>query len=51
MAFSRGLKTEQNDEVGVYVADIHNGDYIKLQNVDFSGNILAEGAENLPVEA
>ena len=39
MAFSRGVKTEQNDEVGVYVADIHNGDYIKLQNVDFSGNM------------
>ena len=35
MAFSRGVKTEQNAEVGVYVTDIHNGDYIKLQNVDF----------------
>ena len=39
MAFSRGVKTEQNDEVGVYVTDIHNGDYIKLQNVDFSQNV------------
>ena len=38
MAFSRGVKTEQNDEVGVYVSDIHNGDYIKLQNVRFDGN-------------
>ena len=36
MAFSRGVKSEQNDEVGVYIADIHNGDYIKLQNVDFA---------------
>lgn len=35
MAFSRGLKTEQNNKVGVYVTDIHNGDYIKLQAVDF----------------
>ncbi len=35
MAFSKGVKTEQGDEVGVYVTDIHNGDYIKLQNVDF----------------
>ena len=35
MAFSKGIKTEQNDEVGVYVTDIHNGDYIKLQNVAF----------------
>jgi len=35
MAFSQGIKTEQNNKVGVYVTDIHNGDYIKLQNVDF----------------
>ena len=33
MAFSKGVKTEENDEVGVYVTDIHNGDYIKLQAV------------------
>jgi len=39
MAFSRGVKTEQNDRVGVYVTDIHDGDYIKLQNVAF-GNQL-----------
>ena len=37
MAFSLGLKTEQNNQVGVYVCDVHNGDYIKLQNVDFGG--------------
>ena len=35
MAFSKGLKTEQNSQVGVYVTDIHNGDYIKLQAVEF----------------
>ena len=39
MAFSRGVKTEQNDEVGVYVSDIHNGDYIKLQNVCFCNKL------------
>ena len=39
MAFSRGVKTEQNDQVGVYVCDIHNGDYIKLQAVDFGNKI------------
>ena len=39
MAFSKGLKTEQNDEVGVYVTDIHNGDYIKLQAVDFGQKV------------
>ena len=39
MAFSRGVKTEQNDEIGVYVSETHNGDYIKLQNVKFEGNV------------
>lgn len=39
MAFSKGVKTEQNDEVGVYVTDIHNGDWIKLQNVAFGNKI------------
>ena len=39
MAFSRGVKTEQNDQVGVYVTDIHNGDYIKLQNVAFDNKL------------
>jgi enterochelin esterase-like enzyme len=36
IAFSRGLKTEQNDKVGVYVTEIHNGDYIKVREVDFA---------------
>lgn len=35
MAFSKGITTEPNSETGVYVADIHNGDYIKLANVNF----------------
>ena len=39
MAFSKGVKTEQNNQVGVYVTDIHNGDYIKLQNVHFCNKI------------
>ena len=39
MAFSRGIKTEQNNQVGVYVTDIHNGDYIKLQNVAFGHKV------------
>ena len=39
MAFSKGIKTEQNDEVGVYVSDIHNGDYIKLRNVCFCNKL------------
>ena len=39
MAFSKGVKTEQNAESGVFVSDIHNGDYIKLQAVDFGNRI------------
>ena len=39
MAFSKGVKTEENKEVGVYVTDIHNGDYIKLQNVAFGHKV------------
>ena len=38
MAFSCGVKTEQNETIGVYVTDVHNGDYIKLQHVDFGAN-------------
>ncbi len=35
MAFSNGVKTEQNAKTGVYVSDIHNGDYVKVANVSF----------------
>ena len=36
IAFSRGLTTEWNKACGVYVADIHNNDYLKVREVDFS---------------
>ena len=39
MAFSSGVRTEQNKERGVYVTDLHNGDYIKLQAVDFGNKV------------
>lgn len=39
MAFSQGVKTRQNAETGVYVSSIHNGDYIKLQAVDFGDKV------------
>lgn len=35
MAWSKGITTEPNAKTGVYVADIHNGDFIKVANVDF----------------
>ena len=36
MAFSRGVKSEQNAKDGIYITEIHNGDYIKVREVDFS---------------
>ena len=36
MAFSRGVKSEQDMDNGVYITEIHNGDYIKVREVDFS---------------
>ena len=38
MAWSVGVKTEQNDATGVFVSDIHNGDYIKVREVDFGSS-------------
>ena len=35
MAFSRGVKSEPNATTGIYIADIHDGDYIKVRAVDF----------------
>ena len=39
MAFSKGVKAEQNEKTGVYISNIHNGDYIKLQAVEFGNKI------------
>lgn len=41
MAWSQGVSTEPNAETGIYVSDIHDGDYIKVGNVDF-GNASPE---------
>lgn len=35
MAFSNGVHTDESPS-GIYVSDIHNGDYTKVRNVDFS---------------
>jgi beta-xylosidase len=35
IAWEVGVETASDDEVGVYVTDIDNGDYIKIRNVDF----------------
>ena len=35
IADSKGLKSEWNDETGVYISEIHTDDYIKVREVDF----------------
>ncbi len=35
IAWSEGLKTAQDQQAGVYVTEISNGDYIKVRSVDF----------------
>lgn len=35
IAWSDGLKTAKDNRVGVYVTEIHDGDYLKVANVDF----------------
>ena len=34
IAFSEGVKSEWNAKTGVYVSGIHDGDYIKVREVD-----------------
>lgn len=34
IAFSRGVKSEQNARDGVYITETHDGDYIKVREVD-----------------
>jgi len=41
MAWSEGVKTADNKEIGVYVSGINNSDYIKVRDVDFR-----KGAKN-----
>lgn len=44
IAFSKGIKSEPNAKTGVYVSEIHNGDYLKVREVDF-GNKGVEQVE------
>lgn len=47
MSFSKGLHAQQMAKKGVYISDTHNGDYIKVSNVDFGD----KGAEKFTVSA
>ncbi|NDV57118.1 glycoside hydrolase [Bacteroides sp. 519] len=47
IAWSEGVKTQQTEKAGkVYVTSIHNGDYIKVRNVDFK-----QGAKTVEITA
>ena len=35
IAFSEGVKSEPKAKTGIYISEIHNGDYIKVREVDF----------------
>jgi arabinoxylan arabinofuranohydrolase len=35
ISWESGVKTEKNEEAGVYVTDIHNEDYIRVRGADF----------------
>lgn len=39
MAFSKGVKSEPTANGGIYISEIHDGDYIKLRNVDFGKGV------------
>lgn len=41
MASSHGVKTEPNAKTGVYVSEVHNGDWTLLRNVDFGSEAKA----------
>ncbi len=45
MAWSEGLKTEPNDQTGIYVSEIHDGDYLQVRSVDFGD----KGADSVTV--
>ena len=46
MAWSEGVKSDKNDKTGVFVNQIDNNDYIKVQAVDFN-----KGAKSFQVSA
>ncbi|MDD3166516.1 MAG: glycoside hydrolase family 43 protein [Bacteroidales bacterium] len=46
IAWSKGLKTAKDPQTGMYVSQIHNGDYLKVQAVDFN-----KGAKRFNVSA
>lgn len=45
MSWSKGVTTEPNFKTGIYLSDIHDGDFVKISQADFkSGNPKTFGA-------
>ena len=42
MAFSQGIKSEPNAKTGIYISEIHTGDYIKVREADFGSQSPAK---------
>jgi hypothetical protein len=42
IAWESGVKTAKSNDVGVYVTGIHDGSYIEVRNVDFTGKGAAK---------
>lgn len=51
MAYSKGLKAEQTDATGVYISEIHNGDWMQLRCVDFGTPEADEPQREVKVRA
>lgn len=47
IAFSEGVKSEPSSDAGVYISDIHDGDYIKVRVVDFGAKSPAKFVASL----
>lgn len=45
MGYSYGVKSEWNDKEGVFLSDIHNGDWTRLSEVDFDAKARPAKAE------
>ncbi|MDG5767818.1 glycoside hydrolase family 43 protein [Balneolales bacterium ANBcel1] len=39
IAWSEGLKVEEDEEIGVYISNINNGNFIKVRDVDFGDGV------------
>ena len=47
IAWSEGLKLNEDNQIGVYVTDIHNNDYSKIRDVDFGNSGVSKFEANV----